>query len=141
MTITEIVSNIDRRLADVHAEVAHLEGARLALLNGSQPAPAPKARNARRKPAEPKYQVVPAGKLTSLLARTDGLRTAELAKATNGDPAQVLTLLKEQESAGEVRRTGTRAATRWHVITDEDRIAARAAELDAQSRRTRARND
>jgi hypothetical protein len=143
MTITEIVSNIDRRLADVQAEVAHLEGARLALLNGSQPAPAPapKARRARRKRAEPKYQVVPAGKLTSLLAGTDGLRTAALAKSTNGDPAQVLTLLKEQESAGEVRRTGTRAATRWHVITDEDRIAARAAELDAQRRRTRARND
>jgi hypothetical protein len=51
----------------------------------------------------------------------------------------VLTLLKEQESAGVVRRTGTRAATRWHVITDEDRIAARAAELNAQSKRTQAR--
>jgi hypothetical protein len=139
MTITEIVSNIDRRLADVRAEVAHLEGARLALVNGSQPAPERKVRRARRKPAEPKYQVVPAGKLTALLAGTDGLRTAELAKATNGDPAQVLTLLKEQESAGEVRRTGARAATRWRVITDEDRIAARAAELTAQSGRTRAR--
>jgi anti-sigma factor RsiW len=139
MTITDIVTNIDRRLADLHAEVAHLEGARLALLNGSQPAPAPKARRARRKPAEPKHQVVPAGKLTALLTGTNGLRTAELAKATNGDPAQVLALLKEQESAREVRRTGTRAATRWHVITDEDRIAARAAELNAQSRRSRAR--
>jgi hypothetical protein len=140
MTITDIVSNIDRRLADVHAEVAHLERARLALVNGSQPAPAPKARAARRKPAAPKYQVVPAGKLASLLAGTNGLRTAELAKATNGDPAQVLTLLKEQESAGGVRRSGTRAATRWHVVTDEDCIAARAAELNAQSGRTRARN-
>ncbi len=139
MTITEIVTNIDRRLADVHAEVAHLEGARLALLNGSQPAPAPKTRRARRKPAEPKYQVVPVGKLTALLAGTDGLRTAELAKATNCDPAQVLMLLKERESAGDVRRTGTRAATRWHVITDEDRIAVGAAELTARSGRKRAR--
>jgi hypothetical protein len=140
MTITDIVTNIDRRLDDVHAEVAHLEGARLALVNGSQRAPAPKARTARRElAAEPRYEVVPAGKLTTLLAGTDGLRTAELAKATNGDPAQVLTLLKERESAGEVRRTGTRAATRWHVITDEDRVAARAAELSAQSGRTRAR--
>jgi hypothetical protein len=139
MSITEIVSNIDRRLADVHAEVAHLERARLALVNGSQPAPERKARRARNRPAERKYEVVPAGKLTALLAGTDGLRTAELAKATNGDPAQVLTLLKEQETAGEVRRTGTRAATRWRVITDEDRIAARAAELTAQSGRTRAR--
>jgi hypothetical protein len=139
MTIMDIVTNIDRRLADLHAEVAHLERARLALLNGSQPAQAPKARRARSKPAAPKYEVVPAGKLTALLAGTHGLRTAELAEATNGDPAQLLTLLKEQESAGEVRRTGTRAATRWQVITDEDRIAARAAELNAQSRRMRAR--
>ena len=139
MTITDIVTNIDRRLADVHAEVAHLEGARLALVNGSQSAPTPKARRTRRKPAESRYQVVPAGKLTALLVGSDGLRTAELAKAANGDRAQVLALLKEQESAGEVRRTGTRAATRWHVITEEDRVAARAAELNAQSRRKRAR--
>jgi hypothetical protein len=134
-----IVTNIDRRLAGLHAEVAHLEGARLALINGSQPGPAPKGRRARSKPAEPKYQVVPAGKLTALLVGTDGLRTAELAKATNGDPAQVLTLLKEQESAGEVRRTGTRAATRWHVISEEARIVGRATDLNTQSRRTRAR--
>jgi hypothetical protein len=139
MTLTEIVSNIERRLAAVHAEVAHLEGARLALVNGSPPAPAPKRRRVARKPPKPRYQVVPAGKLTALLAGTAGLRTAELAKAANGDPAQLLVLLKEQETAGEVRRTGTRAATRWHLITDEDRIAARAAELNAQSRRASAR--
>jgi hypothetical protein len=139
MTTTDIVTNIDRRLADLHVEVADLEGARLALLNGSQPAPAPQGSTARSKPAEPRYQVVPAGKLTALLAGTTGLRTAELAKASNGDRAQLLALLKEQESAGLVRRTGRRAGTRWHVITDEDRIAARAAELSARSGRTRAR--
>ena len=139
MTITDIVTNIEQRLAEARAEVAHLEGARLALLNGSQSTPAPKPRGSRRKPATPSYEVVPAGKLTALLAGTEGLRTADLAKAANGDRAQVLALLKEQEAAGEVRRTGTRAATRWHVITDEDRIAARAAELTPQSRRTRAR--
>lgn len=138
MTINDIVTNIERRLAEAHAEVAHLEGARSALLNG-QSTPTRKPRGARRKPATPKYEVVPAGKLTALLAGTQGLRTAELAQAANGARAQVLALLKEQETAGEVRRTGTRAATRWHVITDEDRIAARAAELTAQSSRTRAR--
>jgi hypothetical protein len=139
MTINDIVTNIERRLAEAHAEVAHLEGARVALLNGSQSAPMRKPRRARRKPATPKYEVVPAGKLTALLAGTEGMRTAELAKAANGARAQVLALLKEQEAAGEVRRTGTRAATRWHAITDEDRIAARAAELTAQSSRRRAR--
>jgi hypothetical protein len=138
-TIPDIVTNIDRRLADVHAEVAHLEAARLALINRSQPTPRPKARRARRKSGKPRHEVVPAGKLTALLAGSEGLRTAELAELANGDRAQVLALLKEQESAGEVRRTGTRAATRWHVITDEDRVASRAAELNAQRRRVRAR--
>jgi hypothetical protein len=139
MTITDIVINIERRLTEAQAEVAHLEGARSALLNGSHPTSTPKRRASRRKPATPRHEVVPAGKLTALLAGTEGMRTAELAKAANGARAQVLALLKEQEAGGEVRRTGTRAATRWHVITDEDRIAARAAELTAQSRRTRAR--
>ena len=119
MTITDIVTNIDRRLVEVHAEVKHLEAARTALANGSQPAAAPTPRRARRKPARVAYQVVPVGKLTALLASFEGMRTRELATATNGEPAQVLALLKEQESAGQVRRTGTRAATQWHVVTDE----------------------
>jgi hypothetical protein len=139
MTITDIVTSIDRRIVEIHAEVQNLEAARTALANGSQPAEAATPRRARRKPARAVYQVVPVGKLTAMLAGSEGLRTRELATATNGDPAQVLELLKEQESAGEVRRTGTRAATRWHVITDEDRIAARAAELQSRSRRKPAR--
>jgi hypothetical protein len=64
----------------------------------------------------------------------------EVSDTTDADPGQVLALLKEQEAMGQVRRTGTRAATRWHAITDEDRIAARAAELEgAGGRRSRAR--
>ena len=136
MTITDIVTNIDRRLVEVHAEVKHLEAARTALANGSQPVAVLMPRRPRRKPARVAYQVVPVGKLTAMLADSEGLRTRELATATNADPAQVLALLKEQETAGQVRRTGTRAATRWHVVTDEDRIVARAAELESQSRRT-----
>jgi hypothetical protein len=139
MTITDILANIDRRLAEVHAEVKHLEGARAALVNEPQPQSAAKPRTVRRRTARPAYQVVPVGKLTALLSGSDGMRTRQLAKATNGNPAQVLALLKEQESAGQVRRTGTRAATRWHVVTDKDRIAARAAELERQTKRSHAR--
>ena len=83
--------------------------------------------------------MVPAGRLIALLSSSAGLRTRELAKASNADPGQVLALLKEQEDAGQVRRTGARAATRWHAVTDEDRIAARAAELERHSRRGRSR--
>lgn len=89
--------------------------------------------------AKPSYDVVPAGMLIARVAEADGLSTRELARQTNGNPGQVLALLKEQEDAGQVRRSGSRAATRWHAITDEDRIAARVAELEASSRRSRAR--
>jgi hypothetical protein len=139
MTITDIVTIIDRRLVEVRAEVKRLEAARTMLTKGSQPTPAPTPRRARGKTARVAYEVVPVGKLTAMLADSEGMRTRELATATNGNPAQVLALLKEQESAGHVRRTGTRAATRWHVITDEDQIAARAAELESRSSRKRAR--
>jgi hypothetical protein len=152
MTISDIVTNIDQRIAAAHAEVTHLTHARSALLSApSAPSAAapPKPPRARRPATRPKtaakralkpaYEVVPVGKLTALLTESQGLSTREISRATNGDPRQVLTLLKDQETAGQFRRTGTRAATRWHVITDEDRIAARAAELTARSRQTRVR--
>ena len=142
MTITDIVTNIDRRLAEARAELAQLQGARTALVNGARPAAAAsKSRATRRRPAPAAAQVVPAGKLTALLARSEGMRTRELSQATDGDPAHILALLRELESAGQVRRTGERAATRWHVITDEDRIAARAAELERRSSQKRARKN
>lgn len=139
MTISDIVTKIDRRLVEANAEIKHLEAVRTALANGSQTAAAPTPRRTRRKPAQAAYEVVSVGKLTAMLADSDGLRTRDLATATKGDPSQVLGLLKEQESADQVRRTGTRAATRWHVITDEDRIAARVADLESRSRRKQAR--
>lgn len=139
MTIADIVTNIDGRLIEARAQLRHLEAARTALADGSRTVPAPRARPARRKTTRVTYEVVPVGKLTARLADSEGMRTRQLAQATNGDPAQVLALLKEEESAGRVRRTGTRAATRWHVVTNEDRVAARAAELESRSRRNRAR--
>ena len=151
MNITDIVANIDQRLADLDTELAHLTGARAALAQAApaeQPASAPSERapaakraprRPRRAPAAPTYDVVPAGKLIALLAAGEDMSTRELARTANADPDQVLVLLKEQENAGLVRRDGTRAATRWHAITDEDRIAARVLELEAASRRPRAR--
>ena len=141
MRITEIVANIDQRLGELETELAHLKGARQALLERTPPAAVTKPARSGVSPAKPAYQVVPTGKLVALLSGSPGMRTRELSQATNGDPNQVLTLLKEQENAGQVRRTGTRSATRWHVITDEDRIATRAAELQASSRRARARKN
>jgi hypothetical protein len=63
------------------------------------------------------------------------MSTSELAKASGGRPDQILALLRELERTDQVRRSGERRETRWQLITDEDRIAARAAELAAQSKR------
>jgi hypothetical protein len=110
--------------------------------NGSAPKPqAQNPRQARTKGAKSakRPEVVPAGKLEKLLDDSDGLTTTVLAEQASGDRDQVLTLLRELEVDGRVRRSGERRGTRWHLITDEDRVAARAAELESGSKRTRAR--
>jgi sugar-specific transcriptional regulator TrmB len=62
----------------------------------------------------------------------DGLSAVTIAERSNASYGQVLNLLRELESAGQVRRTGTRRSTRWRLITDEERIAERAAELQSR---------
>jgi hypothetical protein len=140
MTNTDIVTSIDQRLTEAKAEIVRLQGARQALLNGDaatvtpQPRRVPR-RTAPRKPDRRHNEVVPAGKLTALLHGSAGMSTSQLAKATNGRSAQILAVLRELEKTDQIRRSGQRRGTRWHLITDEDRIAARAAELAAQSNR------
>jgi hypothetical protein len=140
MTNTDIVTSIDQRLTEAKAEIAQLEDARQALINGDASAVKPKAPRVppKRKPRKTVHrenEVVPAGKLTALLDGSAGMSTSELARATNGKPGQILSLLRELEKTDQIRRTGQRRGTRWHLITDEDRVAARAAEIAAQSKR------
>jgi hypothetical protein len=99
----------------------------------------PRQRRRRRSQARAS-EVVPAGRLERLLSENGGLTTSVLAERTNGDRDQILTLLRELEQAGRVRRTGQRRATRWHAITDEDRIRERAAELEARRKRPASRS-
>ncbi len=139
MNNTDIVTSIDQRLTEAKVEIARLEGARQALTHSDASAVAPKPRRARRvtkgRTSVRRPEVVPAGKLTALLDGSGGMSTSELAKASAGRPDQILALLRELEKADQVRRTGQRRGTRWHLITDEERIAARAAEIAAQGRR------
>jgi hypothetical protein len=157
MTIDELAKTIQDRITALNGEIASLEAARDQLsANGSAPATAdkgarsgraaangskPAARRRRTRPntakAGAQAEIVPAGKLEAMLAQYDGSTTAQLAELANGKPEQVLTLLREMESAGRARRTGERRGTRWHAITDEDRVRARAAELEKQSRSAR----
>jgi hypothetical protein len=103
----------------------------------ARPSPSQPRKPARRRTrakADRSVEVVPAGKLELLLSDTGGLATSALAVRANADRDQVLTLLRELETVGRVRRTGQRRATRWQAITDEERIQERAAELAARSR-------
>lgn len=140
MTIADIITNIDQRLVQTRAEVARLEGARQALIDGAPPVAPPKRRRASHStPAasrrRPRYEAVSADELTVLLDGSEGMSTSELATASDGKRDQILARLRELENADQIRRTGVRRATRWHLITDEERIAARAAQIAAQRRR------
>jgi hypothetical protein len=107
MNIPNIVESTDRRLSDLDGELTQLQSARTALLNGSAEQPrAVKRRRSPRVAVTPSYDVVPVGKLTGLLAGSEGLRTRDLAHSTNGDPA----LIRSAQGAG-VRRQ--RAAQRF----------------------------
>jgi hypothetical protein len=84
----------------------------------------------RRKPVA----VLVAGKLEAMLRDAEGgLNAVAIAKRANARDTQVRALLRELEGAGQVRRTGVGRASRWRLITDEDRIAERTAELEALS--------
>lgn len=148
-TTQQILDSIDGRLRELNAEIETLDAARSALHgreaqstpadDGSAPAPSRQRvrRRARRngKPSRP-VEVVPAGRLEVLLSEDGGLTTSDLAERANGNRDQVLTLLRELEAAGRIRRTGQRRGTRWHAVTDEDRIRERAAELARRRRKS-----
>ena len=151
-TTQEIVASIDTRLRELSAEIKTLDAARAALEHRerqssrapARPAatkrraspaatssPARASRKPSRRPRRPASNGIPADQLESLLSGNGGLTTSALAEQANANRDQVLGLLRELETAGRVRRSGQRRGTRWHAITDEDRIRARAAELEA----------
>jgi hypothetical protein len=139
-TIEDLVRSIDDRIRELKGEIASLHDALQALSSNGSPAPAPRPRAKQtRKRASRSAKAVPAATLEKLLADSDGLTTAALAKQANGDPAYVLRLLRELEATDRVRRTGERRGTRWHVITDEYRIQKRAAELASRPKRSRSK--
>ena len=79
-------------------------------------------------------KVLVAGSLEAMLRESgDGLSAAAIARGANARDGQVRDLLRELASAGKVRQSGARRASRWRLVTDEERIAERAAELAARS--------
>lgn len=144
----QIRARIETRLREIEQQLSGLQDA-LAALDSGEPRPRSAtpaagtgrpARPRRQRPTSPK-QVLASGALERMLAESPGQSTTALASQANADPAQVMTLLKELEAAGSVRREGQGRGTRWLPYTDEDRIAERAAELEAQSRAGKAQRE
>ena len=83
--------------------------------------------------------------LERLLADTSaGLSANAIAEQAGAGYNPTLELLRKLEEAGQVRRSGSRRSTVWRLVTDEQRIAERAAELERRrsipsQRRRRAR--
>ena len=105
--IQELESDLDR----LRAALAALDGGSSSSRRRRSRA-RPRRRSRRRNHGS---EIVPAGKIESLLAASDGITTAELARETNGGHEQILSLLKELEQAGKAHRSGTRRSTRWHA--------------------------
>jgi hypothetical protein len=102
---------------------------------------AARSRNSGRKVSRPRpspaVRVALAERLESLLSQNGGLSTSTVAEQTGANRVEVLRQLRELEAAGRIRRVGQRRGTRWQAISDEDRIRARAAELEARRQRAR----
>jgi hypothetical protein len=82
-------------------------------------------------PKRRKVAPVTAEQLEQLLAEvTAGLSAGAITGRAGVSYSQVLVRLRELEASGKVRRTGSRRSTLWRLITDEDRIAQRTAELE-----------
>jgi len=136
--IDGLVAKIDFELAPIKAEIEQLKVAREALINGTEPESTPKPEppapaNSRSRPAA-KAAVIPAGKLVAALRASGGLSSADLAKATGGAVAQLRDLLRALEKEGQVRREGHARGLRWLLVTEEERVARRAAEIEERMR-------
>ena len=128
----------DRRVRATRAPRATVAGA---AAHRAKAAPRPRPQTHAAHPATPPAQLPrrarqrtappTAAAIEQLLSGRDtGLSARAIAEEANADYAATLTLLRELEASGQVRREGARRSTAWRLITDEDRIAQRAAELE-----------
>jgi hypothetical protein len=124
---TELRTKLVQGIEELESDLGRLRAALAALDGGarpSKPAAEPSTPRRRSRRRNQGTEIVPAGKIESLLGSSDGITTAELARETNGGHEQILSILKELEQAGKAHRSGTRRSTRWHAGAGSTRAAS-----------------
>jgi hypothetical protein len=134
--VEELIVSIETRIGEARSEIGSLETARAELVSTEAVTAKPRRRASRRRVAAGPAQVAREA-LETVLATSDGLTTSDVVSRTGATRIRVLSALRELERAGRIRRSGIRRGTRWHAISDEERVGARAAELRRQSRARR----
>lgn len=132
--IDEIRISIERRLEDLAIEAAALQAAKAALLargEEEREAAAPKRRR-RRTPATTPGEPLSVEQLEQHLTGPKGASAVAIAKRTGATYERVRAMLERLEAAGRVRSAGRSRTSLWRLLSDEERIAARVAELEAQ---------
>jgi DNA-binding IclR family transcriptional regulator len=75
-----------------------------------------------------------AGQLEDLLRESEaGLSLVAIAARADVSDAKVRDRLRELQRQGQVRNSGSRRTSLWRLVSDEERIAERAAELERVS--------
>jgi hypothetical protein len=131
MPTIDLRSLLETRIKEAEADIEKLRAA-LNAIDEPHSAPAPRpSRAVTKTAAKPQLKAIPLEKLLKVITEQPAITTTTLAKETGGHQSAILALLKEQEGS-QVRREGERRGTRWFVITDEDRVAARAKKIEAR---------
>lgn len=103
--------------------------------------PSTGVRTARASKPATRGRALPAGAIElALQEQPAGLSAAALTKLTGASHNQVTARLRDLEHAGDVRRSGARRTSLWRLVTDEEQIAERAAELEKAQRPTASAN-
>ena len=147
-TVQEISDAIADRIRQAQGQISSLEAARSILVEFDAPAPSPPPRASRAPSAPPAVEAarprrsgptrrsgdLVAGQLEDLLRDSDGgLSLVALAARADVSDAKVRDRLHDLQRQGEVRNSGSRRTSVWRLVSDEERIAERAAELERAS--------
>jgi hypothetical protein len=143
MEITQVIEQLRAQLAETEADAQRLRTAIEALEGSVETSDAPPRGRRTARPRATRQRTSNGrtpGKVELTpdvvveLVTPEGVPARDIRSKVNGSDNQVLKVLKDLESAGKIKRTGQRRATKWHRVTDNARVAARAAKPTRRAR-------